>query len=214
MYELPQIESLGHWGITMSEKETRVLRTDAECRVSRDNGRVTISGYAAVFNSLSEDLGGFREVIRPGTFRRAISEGQDVRALVNHDPNLLLGRTASGTLRLAEDKKGLRYEIDMPDISYARDAVVSLERRDMTGSSFAFSIAEGGDNWRNEGDQVIRELLDADLFDVSVVTYPAYPATTSEATRRSLEQLKKPERKEKPNQWARDRIAAMRAKFK
>jgi HK97 family phage prohead protease len=165
--------------------ETRAFRDTIEVR--EDGGKLKISGYAAVFNSLSEDLGGFVEVIRPGAFSAALESGQDVRALVNHDPNLLLGRTTSGTMRLFEDRRGLRYEIDPPDTQVARDLVTLLKRGDLNGSSFAFSLAAGGDMWRDEKGQAVRELHEiGELYDVGPVVYPAYPSTVSEITTRSL----------------------------
>lgn len=165
--------------------ETRAISDTIEVREVA--GKLTISGYAAVFNSFSEDLGGFREIIRPGAFRDAIASGQDVRGLVNHDENLLLGRTSSGTMRLSEDKRGLRYEIDPPDTSTARDLIELLKRGDLNGSSFAFTIKKDSDLWRQEGEQTIRELHAIDqLYDVGPVVYPAYRATVSEVTTRSL----------------------------
>ncbi len=152
-----------------------------------------ITGYAAVFNSFSEDLGGFREIIRPGAFKEALAGGQDVRGLVNHDPSQLLGRTASGTMRLKEDRRGLRFEIDAPKTTAAKDVVESIRRGDMTGSSFSFQVrGDEGDNWRTEGeDRVIRELLSVDVMDVGPVTFPAYPASVAETTKRSLDKLQK-----------------------
>lgn len=130
-----------------------------------------IQGYAAVFNSLSEDLGGFREVIAPGAFSDTL--GADVRALWNHDANFVLGRTKSGTLRLAEDDHGLRVEIDPPES--AAWIMDSMKRGDVDQMSFGFRVVS--DDWRMDGQQVIRTLNKVSLFDVSVVTYPAYPAT-------------------------------------
>jgi HK97 family phage prohead protease len=149
----------------------------AELRVTRDGKAPVIAGYAAVFNSLSQDLGGFRELIRPGAFARGLA-GADVRALINHDRNLVLGRNTSGTLRLSEDSRGLRIEVDPPDVSYARDLLVSLERGDISGMSFRFYVAVGGESWRSEPQGPIRELTDIEIDDVSVVVYPAYTDTT------------------------------------
>src|SRR4051812_22717786 len=87
-------------------------------------------GYAAVFNSLSSDLGGFKERIKPGAFRTSVTGSADIRALVDHDASKLLGRTSSGTLRVAEDEHGLRVEIDLPDTSYAKDVRTMVQRRD------------------------------------------------------------------------------------
>lgn len=136
----------------------------------------TVRGYAAVFNSLSESLGGFREVIRPGAFAGVLN--QDVRALVNHDDNLILARSKSGTLRLREDGRGLAVEFELGDQSYAEDLRISMQRGDVTGMSFGFVVGKGGDAWRKEGGQQVREITRfASLMDVSVVTFPAYPAT-------------------------------------
>jgi hypothetical protein len=147
-----------------------------------------IVGYAAVFNSLSEDLGGFREMIMPGAFARAIEE-DDVRALINHDSNLVLGRNIAGTLRLFEDEIGLRYEIDPPDTQAARDLIISLDRGDIDQSSFGFQAME--ESWRNPDEDnplPIRILHENRLFDVSPVTYPAYHATSVAA--RALDKAK------------------------
>ena len=136
----------------------------------------TIYGYAAVFNSTT-DLGYFEERIKPGAFGRAIKEQQDVRALWNHDANYVLGRTKSGTLRLAEDNIGLRIEIDPPDTQTARDLVASIRRGDVDQMSFAFVPVR--ESWTERKDMLpLRELEDLDLFDVSPVTYPAYEATS------------------------------------
>jgi len=153
-----------------------------EIRVQRDSGKpAQIIGYAAVFNAPSEDLGGFREYIAPGAFSRTLKEGADVRALYNHDPNYVLGRTKSGTLELSEDKKGLRIANTPPDTQWARDLTVSIERGDVDQMSFGFIARK--DQWEEgEGEggskKVTRTLLDVDLVDVSPVTFPAYPDTT------------------------------------
>ena len=140
----------------------------------------TFTGYAAKFATRSHDLGGFVETIRNGAFGRAIREGQDVRALINHDPGLILGRTASGTLKLSEDSTGLHYEVDAPDTSYARDLAESMRRGDVTQSSFVFRVRQ--DDWQREGRGRLRTLIDVDLLDVSPVTYPAYEDTESGVT--------------------------------
>ena len=140
-----------------------------------------IVGYAAVFNSFSQPIFGFRETIKPGAFKKTIRES-DVRALINHDPNYVLGRTSSRTLRLSEDEKGLRYIVTPPDTTFARDLVVSIKRGDITQSSFGFSVVK--DHWTGESPNMTRELLEVKLFDVSSVTYPAYLQT--EVSVRSL----------------------------
>jgi len=98
-----------------------------------------VTGYAAVFNQVA-DLGWFKESIAPGAFARALSEKQDVRCLQNHDANLLMGRTKNGTLRLAEDSTGLKFDCDFPDTQPARDLHVLLERGDMDQCSFGFTV--------------------------------------------------------------------------
>jgi len=135
-----------------------------------------IRGHAAVFNVLSQDLGGFRERIKPGAFSRAIREKHDVRALWNHNSDYVLGRTKSGTLTIAEDERGLLVEIDPPDTQWAKDLQESIRRGDVDQMSFGFFV--GSDDWHMENDEIIREIRDvSELFDVSPVTYPAYLQT-------------------------------------
>ena len=174
--------------------ETREIRftKHIEIRVHTEGGQQKITGYAAVFDSLSEDLGGFRETIAPGTFKRALSEHQDVRALVDHDSSKIIGRTEAGTMTLVEDDKGLKYEIDPADTTAGRDILVSIKRGDVSGSSFAFTVVANGDNWNTVDGEEIRELTDVDLFDVGPVAFPAYPATVTEASFRSLRNHMKP----------------------
>lgn len=190
--------------------EARCLAA-AELRAEDVDGRPQIRGYAAVFNSLSEDLGGFREVIRPGAFARGLAKA-DVRALINHDRNLVLGRNTAGTLRMLEDSRGLRVEVDPPDTSYARDLMESMKRGDISGMSFRFYVDEDGDEWRSEPDGVIRELRSVSIDDVSVVTYPAYPDTTVAV--RSLDEFRSHSRGQQPprdpwldSAWVRLRLA-------
>jgi HK97 family phage prohead protease len=132
-------------------------------------------GYAAVFDQLSVELWGFRERIAKGAFAATLTD--DVRALWNHDPNLVLGRTKSGTLHLAEDDTGLRSVIDPPKTALVDGFVTSIRRGDVDQMSFAFRTLE--DTWDEDGEGVlIRTLLKVKLYDVSPVTYPAYPATS------------------------------------
>jgi len=155
--------------------ERRYYTTDFEVRAS--GRRMRIAGHAAVFDSTSQDLGGFVERIAPGAFRKTLREA-DVRALFNHDPNLVLGRTGAGTLRLAEDRSGLAYEVELPDTTVGRDLAVSIERGDVTQSSFGFRAI--ADRWtRTEDGTPLRTLTEVSLHngDVSPVTFPAYLAT-------------------------------------
>jgi len=176
-----------------SDCERRILPVeDIELRVT-DDDKPKIIGYAAKFGKWSVDLGGFRERIKKGAFDEAL-EKSDVRALKNHDPNLLLGRTTSGTLRLSTNSVGLQTEIDPPDTTTGRDTVEEIRRKDITGMSFAFTVAE--DDWKyNEDDTVERTIIKfGELFDVGPVTYPAYPDTTVAA--RSLDVFKEHHEKE------------------
>jgi HK97 family phage prohead protease len=135
-----------------------------------------IRGYAALYD-VETDLGEFREVIRPGAFKAAVAR-DDVRALFNHDPNYVLGRTTARTLFLDEDEAGLPVVIMPPDAQWARDMMSSMQRGDINQMSFAFSV--DGQTWNTESrDKPLRELRDVTLYDVSVVTYPAYPETSA-----------------------------------
>ena len=136
----------------------------------------TVEGYASVFNSMSEDLGGFREIILPGAFSEVLDN--DVRALYNHDSNYLLARTTSGTLELKEDDKGLYYRFEMPNTSYGNDMLELFRRGDLSQSSFGFTVEK--DSWRMEEGQHVRYIERVgSLFDVSPVVYPAYTAASS-----------------------------------
>lgn len=161
------------FGITGIERRVFPVR---ELRVAGEGDQPRkINGYAAVFNELSEDLGGFIERIKPGAFAKTLQEA-DVRALWNHDPNYVLGRTKPGTLRLAEDQTGLAIEIDPPmEAQWARDLMVSMIRGDVDQMSFGFRTIR--DEWVTAGEQIVRTLLEVQLYDVSPVTFPAYPQT-------------------------------------
>jgi HK97 family phage prohead protease len=140
-------------------------------------GRSKIRGYAAVFNKKSDVLtGGFKEILVPGCFKRCLKRGEDIRAFVDHEPRLILARWKAGTLRIDEDGKGLYVEIDPPDTTYARDVMESIRRGDVHGMSFGFCTVE--DMWRREDGVNIREVIEADVFEVSIVTLPAYPDTS------------------------------------
>ena len=136
----------------------------------------TVEGYASVFNSMSEDLGGFKEIILPNAFSDVLDN--DVRALYNHDSNYLLARTTSGTLELKEDEKGLYYRFEMPNTSYGNDMLELFRRGDLSQSSFGFTVEK--DSWRMEDGQHVRYIERVgSLFDVSPVVYPAYTAASS-----------------------------------
>jgi HK97 family phage prohead protease len=144
-----------------------------------------IRGYAAVFDSLSLPMNAWgptpvREKIRPGAFAKTLRES-DVRALWNHDPSYVLGRNKASTLGLREDEHGLAVDITPPATQWARDLAVSMRRGDVNQMSFGFQVVR--DEWERghdpTGDNQTRTLLEVKLFDVSVVTFPAYPATNA-----------------------------------
>ena len=167
----------------MKDLEKRFLPfEDAEIRVESDDKERKITGYAAVFNRKSEDLGGFVEIIRPGAFKRAIS-GADVRALFNHDSNYVIGRTTSGTLTLEENQKGLKFTAIPPDTQWARDLLKSIERGDISQCSFSFRVADGGEKWTESKEgPALREITEFEYIgDVGPVTFPAYPQTSVQA---------------------------------
>jgi HK97 family phage prohead protease len=177
----------------MATRERRCVPTEFEVRARKgDSGGVVIEGHAAVFNRLSRNLGGFVEVVSNSAFDKSLADNPDVRALINHNPSALLGRTRSGTLRLSKDTEGLAYEVDMPDRSDARDLLVSMERGDITHSSFAFWVLPGGDEWGlTEQEFPLRSLTAVSIHDgdVSPVTYPAYDDTDSGVADRAYKSL-------------------------
>lgn len=153
------------------QHEIRALAAPIDLRAG--DAVQTAAGYAAVFNSITDIGGYFREQIAPGAFDSALTA--DVRALFNHDTGLVLGRTTANTLRLASDERGLAVEIDMPDTAFARDLGVSMKRGDITGMSFGFMVTK--QNWDESGDTPLRTIEAVDLFEVSIVTFPAYADT-------------------------------------
>ena len=164
----------------MSQVERRIVNNTLELRGKAGEAK-TLVGYAAVFNREATIAGFFREQIAPGAFDAAIRE-DDVRALFNHDPNYVLGRTTSGTLTLSQDDDGLRYEADPPDTQWARDLMVTVGRGDVNQSSLGFEVVR--EEWTNpetRAELPLRTILEPRLFDVSPVTYPAYEETSAEA---------------------------------
>ena len=136
-----------------------------------------IVGHASVFDSWSETLGGifpFKEIVRKGTFTETIRV-DDIRALFNHDPNYVLGRNIAGTLELEEDEIGLRVVITPPDTSWANDLIKNIRRGDISQMSIGFIVID--DSWGTQDGIDIREIKKVQLFDVSIVTYPAYTQT-------------------------------------
>jgi HK97 family phage prohead protease len=183
--------------------ERRVQFTAQEVRASKSSdGKMCVRGYAATYNTLSKPLpadkngASFRERIAQGAFKRILRTNPDVVALFNHDANAVLGRTKSGTLRLKEDDKGLAFECDLPDTTAGRDVWMSVKRGDLASCSFAFNLGERMDEWDEEDIEdekglglrgavkkmakcIVRTIRDfSQLFDISIVTDPAYPGTS------------------------------------
>lgn len=157
--------------------EVRAFASEVRASPLEDGSAgLRFEGYAALFNSWSQDLGGFREQIAPGAFAKSLP-ADDIRALMNHDPNYVLGRNRSGTLVLAEDDRGLHFDVRAPDTQWARDLAESVKRGDINQCSFGFLAIR--DDWRTADGLDERTLQEVRLFDVSIVTYPAYPETNA-----------------------------------
>lgn len=175
----------------MSEREVRTLMQDVEVREDEDSGAVRVSGYASVFGEETNIAGMFTETIERGAFTNALERQDDVVFLVNHD-GLPLARTRSGTLKLTQDERGLFMEAELdrsdPDV---RAIVPKMKRGDLDKMSFAFMPER--QEWDDRGDMPKRTIQDLRLFDVSIVTTPAYEGT--EIGLRSLEAHRKAQRK-------------------
>ncbi len=175
-----------------SDSERRFFRCEVRADPGAEGQGTKIVGYGATFNSLSENLGGFREIIKPGSFDGVMQD--DVRGLFNHDRNFVLGRTKSGTLHLSIDDEGLRYEIDAPSTQTVQDLVLApMLRGDIDASSFQFKVAHDGERWFYDDDGLLtREITKfARLYDVGPVAFPAYPDAT--AASRSMQEFKNKE---------------------
>lgn len=163
-----------------------------ELRAEGDGESRTLTGYAAIFDSETVIGDWFREVIRPGAFTKTLQESDQV-ALFDHNSGMPLGRKSRGTLKLEENDKGLRVEVIPPANSWGDDVYEAVKRGDVQGMSFAFETVKerwDEDATRKEGKLPLREILEARLFEVSFVTFPAYEATEAEA-RSVLEEREK-----------------------
>jgi HK97 family phage prohead protease len=187
--------------IPNSERESRFLAAGVEIRAAADDKPAKVFGYAAKFDAESENLGSadrqFREIIKPGAFDEVLND--DVRALFNHESSAILARSkgGEGSLKLGVDAVGLWYEFEAPDTQVGRDLVTSLERGDVDQSSFSFTVDREGQEWEEtrseDGGSLVKRTINkvSRLFDVSPVTYPAYPDAT--VALRSLEASLSPE---------------------
>lgn len=158
------------------DKEIRYYNADFEVRSDEQSN--TLVGYAAVFNSESRDLGGFTEVLSPGAFRATLNSGYDFKAFLNHSSERTLGRVGNGTLKLVEDEIGLRAEITLPNSQFGRDLAEEVRSGYMDKMSFGFRANEEEWEVRKSDDRAIRVLKAVDLFEVSIVSEPAYLDTS------------------------------------
>lgn len=156
---------------------------------SRADGRSVIKGYAVVYNRLSVDLGGFRERILPGAFDGVFSRQRgraDLVSYYNHNPDILLGRESSGTLKVWSDEKGVGFEVTPP--ASRADILELVARRDVKGASFTFSIDKNGEAFTtDENGRAIREVRAATIYELGPVVQPAYPATSVSVAMRSYQ---------------------------
>jgi uncharacterized protein len=177
----------------MPEMERRTVASPVSLRTAEKKQKLV--GHGAVFNQETVIYGLWREVIMPGAFTEAIKT-DDVRALQNHNPDLVLGRNRSGTLRLEEDDEGLLYEIDPPDTTYAHDLMVVVDRGDVTQSSFQFSLdssdwEEWDDSEVKKGKLPLRKIKRVRLHDVSPVTFAAFEGTDVQVSARAKDMAKR-----------------------
>jgi len=169
------------------ERRCMTLEEAPECELvieTRASGREAIRGLAIPYNRLSLDLGGFRERILPGAFDKILSRQRgrsEILSYYNHNSDLLLGRESAGTLTVAAEEKGISYTVEPPDTSAGRDVLALVRSRNLTGSSFAFTVAAKGERFTtDESGKAIREIVDASgLYELGPVNVPAYGSATS-----------------------------------
>ena len=163
-------------------RETRTVEITNITTRSEDDEPIRISGYAAVFNSRTSIGNFFDEVIKPGAFKSSINDKKaDIRALFNHDWDKVLGRTKADTLSLSEDDKGLKFDLELPNTTYAKDLAASMERGDIDQCSFGFFVT--GEEWDYNQEPALRTITDVELYEISVVSMPAYEDTEASLVR-------------------------------
>jgi len=161
----------------MTQSQKHEVRYQYELRKSA--GR-TLKGYASKFHSRSLDLGGFYEEMEPGCFSECLSMGDEIRALVDHDPTKILARRSNGSLRISEDQVGLAVEFDVPTTSWGNDLLACVDAGLVAGMSFRMGVLK--DRWENltvNGKaSMLRRVVTASVDEVTATSQPAYPATT------------------------------------
>ncbi|MCJ7840513.1 HK97 family phage prohead protease [Lederbergia sp. NSJ-179] len=148
---------------------------------SKEDEPLKVSGYAAVFNSRTNIGDWFDEIIAPGAFQQTLKDNDDIRALFNHSWDNVLGRTKAGTLSLSEDEKGLKFDLELPDTTLARDLAVSMERGDIDQCSFGFYVTS--ETWDYDSEPALRTINEVELFEISLVSLPAYDDTEAALVR-------------------------------
>lgn len=195
----------------MAEREVRIAECELRAR-KQEGGQTVLTGRAIVYNRLSEDLGGFREMFAPGSLAASL-EAHPVASFWQHDPAYVLGRTSNGTLQLRDGQDGLDFVITPPDTQWARDAMVSIERGDVYQMSFGWTPDPNGDEWKMLEGEVLRIVRSARLFEISPVTFPAYPQTSVELTKRAAD-LRAQSAGTQPDAGAEDLERALRAELR
>lgn len=167
--------------------ENRQIYSSSEVRALKtEDDKMIVEGYAIVFNSESRDLGGFTEIVSPEALNGALERNNDVLALYDHNYGQILGRQSSETLKLEKDERGLRFTLDLPNTQLGRDVFTLVNRGDLKGNSFGFTVRK--DDWSKEDGKVKRTIEEiGDLFEISIVSMPAYDAT--ELTKRSFDEF-------------------------
>jgi HK97 family phage prohead protease len=169
----------------MSNLERRV--SAGRATVAGTKSHPLLRGLAIVFNERSQDLGGFVEIIKPEAIERTIAEGIDLRAFFDHDPAKVLGRQSAGTLRTEKTGQGLSVEIDPPSVTDPANLLELIQRGDVNGMSFSFSTMPNGDDWKREDNRIVRYVTDMRVYEVSVVSMPAYEQTDVEVALRAMQ---------------------------
>lgn len=168
---------------TKTKIETRTVDITNITTRNEEDEPLRISGYAATFNNKTSIGDWFDEVISPGAFSRSLSENGDIRALFNHNWDNVLGRTKAGTLVLSEDERGLRFDIELPNTQLGRDLAESMQRGDINQCSFGFDTYEGKEVWDYSVEPALRTLEEINLYEISIVSLPAYEDTEAAIVR-------------------------------
>jgi len=178
-------------------RQTRSLQTELKTRAEPDSQDMFIEGYFAVFNRQTELWPGAFEEIAPGAFDNTL--GNDIRALINHDTTLVLGRNKSGTLELKADSHGLwgRVKIN-PNDTDAVNAYERVKRGDVDQCSFGFNILKEVTDWREDG-TVKWTIQEIDLHEVSICTFPAYEETGVQARKAEVDQYRQRQLEQRKN---------------